>query len=418
MQDVFQKKLLLMKKKTRININTSLKIYIKVFLSFIFKQGKKNEKVFKKNIKKFLNNKNILLTSQGRVAAYNIFKVILSDKKNEIIVCPYTLTEVINAIIYAGGKPIYVEINLKTGLPLDYDLNRKINKKTAGLILTHLYSNREDILNFQKKYKKKIKIIEDVAINLGAKINHSKFLGTIFDYGFYSFGVMKNLCTFNGGAIYCKNKLKFSEIEQNLKKNIEYPIISSLRLILFCSLIDFFYNRYVYNFFTHYFLNLSINKIEKFIYPGVYPKFFKKIPNHYNFKFQSHFAIAGIENLKTLRSKNIRKIKKVKLYENYLDKSLRINHFNYHEINSFLEYPILLNKHKSKFLSKELMKIGYDIRHTWYVNSVRYLKLSFNLKNFSNCEYLHEKVLCLPTHDKITEIDVIKICELINFYEK
>jgi predicted outer membrane repeat protein len=418
MQDVFQKKLLLMKKKTRININTSLKIYVKVFLSFIFRLGKKNEKVFKKDIKKFLNTENILLTSQGRVAAYNIFKIILSDKKNEIIVCPYTLTEVINAIIYAGGKPIYVEINLKTGLPLEYDLNRKINKKTAGLILTHLYSNRKDILKFQKKYNKKIKIIEDVAINLGAKINHSKFLGTIFDYGFYSFGVMKNLCTFHGGAIYCKNKLKFSEIEQNLKKNINYPIISSLRLIIFCSLIDFFYNKYVYNFFTYYFLNLSINKIDKFIYPGVYPNFFKKIPNHYNFKFQSHFAIAGIENLKTLRSNNIRKIKKVKLYESYLNKFLRINHFNYYEINSFLEYPILLKKHKSKFLSKELMKIGYDIRHTWYVNSIRYLKLNFILKNFSNCEYLHEKVLCLPTHDKITEVDIIKICELINFYEK
>jgi dTDP-4-amino-4,6-dideoxygalactose transaminase len=78
----------------------------------------------------------------------------------------------------------------------------------------------------------------------------------------------------------------------------------------------------------------------------------------------------------------------------------------------------LLKKHKSKFLSKELMKIGYDIRHTWYVNSIRYLKLNFILKNFSNCEYLHEKVLCLPTHDKITEVDIIKICELINFYEK
>lgn len=418
MQDVFQKKLLMMKKKTRININTSLKIYIKVFLSFIFKQGKKNEKIFKKDIKKFLNTKKILLTSQGRVAAYNIFKIILSDKKNEIIVCPYTLTEVINAIIYAGGKPIYVEINLKTGLPLESDLNRKINKKTAGLILTHLYSNRKDILEFQKRYNKKIKIIEDVAINLGAKINHSKFLGTIFDYGFYSFGVMKNLCTFHGGAIYCKNKLKLSEIEQNLKKNINYPIISSLRLLLFCSLIDFFYNKYVYNFFTYYLLNLSINKIDKFIYPGVYPNFFKKVPNHYNFKFQSNFAIAGIENLKKLRSNNIKKIKKVKLYENYLDKRLIINHFNYYEINSFLEYPILLKKHRSKFLSKELMKIGYDIRHTWYVNSVKYLKLNFIQKNFSNCEYLHEKVLCLPTHNKIEEVDIIKMCKLINFYEK
>ena len=30
-------------KKTRININTSFKIYIKVFLSFIFNTGKKNK---------------------------------------------------------------------------------------------------------------------------------------------------------------------------------------------------------------------------------------------------------------------------------------------------------------------------------------------------------------------------------------
>ena len=239
MQDVFQKKLLLMKKKTRININTSLKIYIKVFLSFIFKQGKKNEKIFKKDIKKFLNTKKILLTSQGRVAAYNIFKIILSDKKrNNSMSLYFNRSNKCDYICW--GKPIYVEINLKTGLPLEYDLNRKINKKTAGLILTHLYSNRKDILKFHKRYNKKIKIIEDVAINLGAKINHSKFLGTIFDYGFYSFGVMKNLCTFHGGAIYCKNKLKFSEIEKNLKKNINYPIISSLRLLLFCSLIDFF----------------------------------------------------------------------------------------------------------------------------------------------------------------------------------
>ena len=102
-------------KKTRININTSLKIYIKVFLSFIFNTSNKNEKIFKQSLKNFLFTENILLVSQGRVAAFNIFKVILSEKKKEILISPYTLTEVINSIIYAGGKPVYVEINLKNG---------------------------------------------------------------------------------------------------------------------------------------------------------------------------------------------------------------------------------------------------------------------------------------------------------------
>ena len=151
MQDLYQKKLFQMIKKTRININTSFKIYIKVLLSFLLNKGNENEKIFNQSLKNFLSKENILLTSQGRVAAYNIFKVILSEQKKEILICPYTLTEVINAIIYAGGKPVYVEIDVNKGLPLENDLNKKINENTAGLVLTHLYSNKDDILSFQKK---------------------------------------------------------------------------------------------------------------------------------------------------------------------------------------------------------------------------------------------------------------------------
>ena len=239
-----------MKNKTRININTSLKIYFKVFLSFIFNRGKKNESIFNRNLKDFLSTENILITSQGRVAAYNIFKVIITNEQKEILISPYTLTEVVNAIIYAGGIPVYVDIDLKTGLPLRSDLDKKINKNTAGLVITHLYSNLEDIINFNMKYKEKLKIVEDVAINFGAKINEKIFLGTVFDYGFYSFGIMKNLCTFHGGLIYSKDKFKLNEIENNLKKNIDYPIISSLKLVFFSMLIDLLYNKHIYNFYT------------------------------------------------------------------------------------------------------------------------------------------------------------------------
>ena len=64
-------------KKSRINIKTSLKIYFKVFLSFFFKKGDQNTKNFEKQLRNFFLTDNILLTSQGRVAAYNIFKVII-----------------------------------------------------------------------------------------------------------------------------------------------------------------------------------------------------------------------------------------------------------------------------------------------------------------------------------------------------
>ena len=83
--------------------------------------------------------------------------------------------------MYANAKPVYVDIDLKTGLPLEDELD-KINAKTAALVVTHLYSNKKDIIRFKEKYKNKINIIEDVAINFGAKLDQQKFLGTVFDY--------------------------------------------------------------------------------------------------------------------------------------------------------------------------------------------------------------------------------------------
>ena len=154
------------------------------------------------------------------------------------------------------------------------------------------------------------------------------------------------------------------------------------------------------------------------MYPGVYPRLLKSKPRHYNYKFQSIFAVAGVENLKNLKSKHQKKIEKVKFYEKYLDENLKINNFCNYEVNSFLEYPILLKKNNNKFLSKKLLNIGYDIRHTWYVNSIRYLELNFSYEKFLNCELLHKKILSLPTHENISEKDIIKICKLINFYEK
>ena len=405
-------------KKTRININTNSSIYIKTLWSFVFGKTDDYFKTFSKKLKEYLRTDNLLVTAQGRVAGFNIFKVLINPIKNEIIIAPYTLTEVINAIIYAGAKPIYVEIDIKTGLPLHSDLDYKINKNTAAVVLTHLYSNKEDILKFKDRYFGKVTIVEDVAINFGAKIEENKYLGTIFDYGFYSFGVMKNLFTFHGGAIYARDKKKLDEIENNIKTNVNYPTLSSIKLALFCLLIDMAYNKYIYNLFTHHILNLSLHSLDKIMYPGVFPKFLDKIPSHYKYKFRKNFSIAGIENLNGLRSRINNRVANVKLYEKYLNKDLLINSFESYEINSFLEYPILLKKNKSTLVSSILLSNGYDIRHTWYVNSTRFLKLTYSLKSFPNCEILHNQILSLPTHSNFKENDIVKICRLINELEK
>ena len=79
-----------------------------------------------------------------------------------------------------------MDIDQKTGLIDVTKLEQKINSNTAGVIITHLYSHNDDIKKFILKFKNKITIIEDAAINFGAKMNN-QFLGTLADFGFLVF---------------------------------------------------------------------------------------------------------------------------------------------------------------------------------------------------------------------------------------
>ena len=407
-------------KKTRIKINTNITVYFKTLLSF-FKKNL-NENTFLEKLKLYLNSDNLILCSQGRVAAYNIFKLLINSNHKEIIISPYTLPEVVNAIVYAGGNPIYVDIDINTGLPDHQKVNDLINDKTACIVITHLYSNNHDILKFKEEFNNKIKIVEDAAINFGAKIDNQKYLGTLFDYGFFSFGVMKNLCTFHGGAIFCKNKSELNEIRSGLKKNKKYPEKYALKLIMFCMLIDILYNKIIFHNFTFYLLKLfnklNIKYFEKIIYPGVYPKLIEHKPDSYNYNFCKRFIEAGKINIDLLESRKDQRVKNVKYYEKYINKKLLINNFKDHSNNSFLEYPILLKQNTNKFVSKMLLEDGYDIRHTWYINSVKFRQFKFKISQFQNCDLLNDYILTLPTNINFKEKDIINICNTINNLEK
>ena len=110
------------------------------------------------------------------------------------------------------------------------------------------------LIKFEKKYFGKIKIIEDTAINFGAKLSDGRNLGTIFDYGFYSFGLMKVLTTYHGGALYIKDNDEFKILTIIM---INWFLIPKkiINLYFFSILINFFYNKLIFNYFTYYLIS-------------------------------------------------------------------------------------------------------------------------------------------------------------------
>ena len=72
---------------------------------------------------------------KGRVALFCLLKSLNLNKQDEVILPGLTCVVVPNAIIYAGLKPVYVDINTDT-YNLDVNLiEQKITKRTKAIII-------------------------------------------------------------------------------------------------------------------------------------------------------------------------------------------------------------------------------------------------------------------------------------------
>jgi len=126
----------------------------------------------------YLNIKYVKSLFRGRLGIYLAVKSIINNNKNEIIMSPFTIFDVVNMVICAGGKPIFVDIDIDSFSSNLQEIKKYHTAKTAGIIVTHMHlcvKNIIEVYNFCKKND--IKLIEDAAIAFGASLNKKK-LGT------------------------------------------------------------------------------------------------------------------------------------------------------------------------------------------------------------------------------------------------
>jgi CDP-6-deoxy-D-xylo-4-hexulose-3-dehydrase len=116
--------------------------------------------------------------------------------------------------VQAGLKPVFVDIDLETlNINID-DLKKKITSKTKVIVLVHvlgLCSKLEEIRMICKK--KKIILIEDSCEAFGSTYK-GEFLGTLSDFGTYSFYYSHQITSGEGGMVVCQSKKDYEILLQ------------------------------------------------------------------------------------------------------------------------------------------------------------------------------------------------------------
>ncbi len=154
-----------------------------------------------------LQVKHTLLTTSCTHALETSIMLLDAKPGDEVILPSFTFTSTANAVLLAGLKPIFCEINPDT-MNMDMeDVARKITNKTRAIIPVHyagVACDMETLLSLCNA--KNIIIIEDAAQGVGAKWK-DKFLGTIGHLGALSFHDTKNIICGEGGALLTNDEL-------------------------------------------------------------------------------------------------------------------------------------------------------------------------------------------------------------------
>ena len=126
---------------------------------------------------------------------------------DEVITVTFTFVATAAAIIYAGARPVFVDIEPRSFTMDVNQIERAITPRTKAILPVHLYGQPADmdpILEIARRHG--IVVIEDAAQAHGAEYK-GKRVGSIGDIGCFSFYPGKNLgACGEGGAVTTNNE--------------------------------------------------------------------------------------------------------------------------------------------------------------------------------------------------------------------
>tara|TARA_B100000941_G_scaffold283571_1_gene253244 strand:- start:1330 stop:2481 length:1152 start_codon:yes stop_codon:yes gene_type:complete len=180
------------------------KIVSKVLSQPILAHGKQT-KEFEEEFRKFTKAK-FALTTSSCTAGMHLFYLANNIKKGDEVILPaQTHVATAHAIEAVGARPIFVDIDNKTGNIDVKKIERVISNKTKVITVVHFVGIPVDMLSICKIAKKyNLLVLEDCALSLGSKINnvHAGLWG---DAGIFSFYPVKHMTTGEGGMIISRN---------------------------------------------------------------------------------------------------------------------------------------------------------------------------------------------------------------------
>jgi len=342
-----------------------------------------NVREFEKKFAKKFGYKHAIAVSSGTDACLAACATLYeygAKRGDEIIVPATTFVATANAVLAAGFKPVFVDIEIET-LNINPELiEEKINNNTVAIMPVHLMGKpceMDKILQIANKHD--LKVIEDCCEAHGAKYK-GKYVGTIGDMGCFSFYVAHIIVCGEGGLI-STNDDELAELLRSIRSHGR-PFGS------------------IYFDFQRFGLNLRMNDLTAAV------------------------GIEGIMNFdKTFEKRKENMYKLLELIKE-LKEYVYLSNEEKYEIICPHAFPIVLKnaKYKYKKFYNYLEEKGIQTKTLFSCLPTQHKAfkfLKYESGDFPNAEYIGNNGLHFGIHQFLTDEDLIYISETLhNYFER
>jgi perosamine synthetase len=188
--------------------------------------GNASTEAFEAALASYVGVRHVVSTPMARTGIYLALRALI-EPGTRVLMSPYTIADVVNMVLCAGGEPVFCDVERQTCNIDLAEVEAQIDNGVGCVLVTHFYGLACDIEAIAALCKDRdIPLVEDCAQALGTCVNGHK-VGTFGDAGIFSFGLFKSVTGFLGGAVISANRDIVDKVRDALKNR---PVESTARL--------------------------------------------------------------------------------------------------------------------------------------------------------------------------------------------
>jgi perosamine synthetase len=340
----------------------------------------------------------------ARVGIYLAVKALI-EPGQKVILSPYTIADVVNMVVCAGGVPVFADISRQTCNIDPAEVERLIDGDTGAVLVTHFHGLACDIEAIQALCRRRgIPVVEDAAQAFGARLG-GRPVGAFGDIGIYSFGLFKNVNSFLGGMLVTQRGDVEAKVRAELARLPYQRLAAYLTKVIAAlktDLVTFppLFRTAFFRLFRYGFLN-QVEAINSRLRMDVEPTLKRRVPDEYLCRMTPLQARLILQQLHGVEANIERQIETAELYHRGLADipELVLPPLRKDGSHTYRQFVFQYPKRRRELVAHAL-RHGRDVTEAYYWNCADLPCFAEWRRDCPQARAAAVDAICLPTYPR------------------